>query len=110
MAFVKCSQVTVDVGAANPAQLDQRAAEITPGMLDVIRRSGRHEIGAGDHRQHAGRVPGGGNVDRADRGVGMRRAHEGGTGEIVELEIVDIGAGTGDETLVLSPPGRIADH
>jgi len=67
-------------------------------------------IRGGQHRQHAGCGAGGCGVDRADQRMGVRRTQHDCVDEAVEAQIVEIGALTGDETRILAPSRRVADH
>ena len=67
------------------------------------------EVGAGQHGDDAGGGEGGGGVDRADGGVGMRRAHEMGRGLPAPREIVHVAAAAGEEAEILLAPHAGAD-
>src|SRR4029077_12435947 len=79
--------------------LDPRAATGRPGHRHrVVRDVGADEDGCDTGHRLRGR-----NVDRADVGVRVRAAQDGHMGHRGELDVVDVVAGTGDETRVLDP-------
>ena len=64
--------------------------------------AGVDDVGAGQHRQHAGRGFGGGGVDRFDNGMRAVGAAEGGIGLAVEIPVIGIAARAGNEPMVLA--------
>ena len=67
------------------------------------------QILARQHREHAGLRLRGGGIDRADGGVRVRRAQEGGIGLPRAGEVVDVMPAAGDEALVFLAAHRGAD-
>ena len=63
------------------------------------------EIGGGEHRHHAGRVLGGGNVDALDIGEGVRRAHETGRQRAFRLDVVAEAPGPAQQRVIFDAPG-----
>ena len=57
----------------------------------------RGDVGAGEHRHHAGRAVRRGGVDLVDRRVRVRRAQEIGVGLAGTVDVVDVVALAGDE-------------
>ncbi len=67
-------------------------------------------VGAGQHRDHAGRRGGGRDVYRLEVGVGLVRAHEGGVGRAGDGDVVGVAPAPGDEPQILEPRDRLADQ
>ena len=78
---------------------------VGPQRLQSIGR----RIGRRQHGEHARGALGRARVDRADAGVGMRRAQHDGVGQPIEAQVVEIGALAGDEARILAAPWRCAD-
>ena len=67
------------------------------------------EVTSGQHREHAGRRASLGGPDRAKAGMGMRRAQHDGVDLAVQVEIIAVGAFTGDQAEILAAPHRLSD-
>jgi len=87
------------------------------GAVPVLDRRHAHrkaelgggDIGAGIDGENARRLARRGGVDPLDRGMGVRRAQEGGVDLARAGEVIDVMAGTGDEPDILLAADRLAD-
>ncbi len=61
------------------------------------------QIVGGEHRMDARHRHGGADVDAADHGVSMRRAHEAGMQQAGQFQVVDEAAAAGEQRRVLQP-------
>ena len=67
------------------------------------------QIGGGVDRQHPRHRRRSARVDRAQRGMGVGRAHHRAPGLARQREVVEVAPAPGEEALVLQPPCRCAD-
>ena len=66
-------------------------------------------VGAGEHRDDSGQRHGFGAIDRANAGMGVRRAHHHRIGLVFRIDVVAEAATTGDEPRVLLAADGLAD-
>ena len=85
------------VAVGQPAETGDRAESVL------------RQVGAGQHRDDAGRRRRGRGVDRADTGMRMRRAQHKGVSLARTNEIVDVMTAPGQKPLVLDAADRLAD-
>ena len=69
----------------------------------------RIDVGRGEDGGDAGRILGGGNLDRDDLGVRMRAAHEAGVQHAGQLDVVDVAAVPAEQALELPPRDARSD-
>ena len=81
------------------------ALEVDPCFLDVA-----VEVGAGEHRDHAGQLPGGGDVEGRDRPAGDVAAHERHMEHAGHDDVVDVRAVPGDQPGILAPLHALTDE
>jgi hypothetical protein len=85
---------------------------VLAGNAPAARQSadaGSLQVFAGEHAEHARHGQRRGRVDRLDRGVGMRRAHEHAHHHVGPLDVGDVIAAPGQETLILFAQRPLAD-
>ncbi len=68
----------------------------------------RAKVGVGQHCRHSVELSGAADIDGSDACVGVRTAQNGGVKHVGQLDIVDVGAGAGQETPVLFARDRCA--
>ena len=85
---------------------EPRRAEL---QRQPLLREQRREIRKREHRVHAGVLPRGGGIDGADRGVGVRAAHECRLEHVGEGEIGDEAAVAREQRAVFKPLDGAAD-
>ncbi len=73
------------------------------------RLQGRPEVGMGEDADHARHGSGGGHVDASNAPMRPRTAEDGCVQHSVEVNVVDVPAGTGQQPRVLTPRNRLAD-
>ena len=81
------------------------ALEVDPRFLDVA-----VEVGAGEHGDHAGQLPGGGDVEGRDRPAGDVAAHERHVEHAWHDDVVDVRAVPGDQPGILAPLHALPDE
>ena len=109
----RITDVTDPLGAEDRALLVHALGAVAVLHRDhagqAVADAGRHEVGAGDHREHARRRLRGRDVDGVDPGVGLGRAQHVAVGLARDVDVVGVAPRAGDEPLVLDPPHRLAN-
>src|SRR5581483_4971392 len=67
------------------------------------------DVGAGEDRDDAGQVPGGGGIDPSDSRVRVRAAQDGCVQQPRQPDVIDVGANPFDQAGIFDPLHRTAD-